>query len=186
MNAFINVLKKYGPLTSEVEEEINSKTRFITKHKNDFFLKQGQTTSSLLIMEKGLIRAFFHKDGKEYNTWFAIENEIIASILPLFSRKPSVENIQFLEESNGYCISISDLNELYKKYPALDTIGRKIAEELCIILEERITSLHTESAEERYSTLIRQYPYWLQRLNLGQIASFLGITQETLSRIRKR
>jgi len=68
----------------------------------------------------------------------------------------------------------------------LDIIGRKIAEELCIILEERITSLHTESAEERYQSLVTNHPHLLQRLSLGHIASYLGITQETLSRIRKR
>jgi len=65
-------------------------------------------------------------------------------------------------------------------------MGRKMAEEMCIILEERITSLHIESAEERYRSLIDDFPDILQRVNLGHIASYLGITQETLSRIRKR
>jgi len=186
MNALISTLKKYGSLTPEIENEINKRAHYISKQKNDFFLKQGQVTTSLFVMEKGLIRAFFTKDDKEYNTWFAKEGEMISSILPLYANKPSIENIQFLEDATGYLISINDLNALYKKYPQMETIGRKIAEELCIILEERITSLHTESAEERYHTLIKQYPHLLQRLSLGHIASFLGITQETLSRIRKR
>lgn len=186
MNSLIQFLKQYGSISLEIENEINNKTQYISKHKNDFFLKKGQITSSLLIIEKGLIRAYFTKDNKEYNSWFAKEGEIIASILPLFAGHPSFENIQFLEDSTGYMIAISDLNDLYKKYPELDTIGRKIAEELCIILEQRITSLHTESAEQRYQSLIKKHPHLLQRLNLGHIASFLGISQETLSRIRKR
>ena len=186
MNALIAFLKKYGTLTVEIEKELAQRSHYISKQKNDFFLKQGQTTSSLLVLEKGLIRAFFKKEDKEYNTWFARENEIISSILPLYANRPAIENIQFLEDSEGYWIAIEDFNELYTKHPELHTIGRKIAEELCIILEERITSLHTESAQERYHTLIRQFPYVLQRIPLGHIASFLGITQETLSRIRKR
>ena len=186
MSALTLFLKKYGALSSEAESEINRRSQFIAKQKNDFFLRQGQIASSLLILDKGLIRAFFVKDGKEYNTWLAIEDTLIGSILPLYANKPSFENIQFLEDSSGYMISISDLNELYKKYPEMETIGRKMAEELCIILEERITSLHAASAEERYKSLVKEQPFLLQRLNLGHIASFLGITQETLSRIRKR
>lgn len=186
MNVLINFLKKYGPFSHKLEMEINKKTQYFSKQKNDFFLKQGQVTSSLFVMEKGIIRAYFCKGDKEYNSWFAIENELVSSILPLFSNQPSIENIQFLEDATGYSISINDLNELYKKHPELNAIGRKMAEELCIILEERITSLHTESAEERYISLLKTYPHLLQRLTLGHIASFLGITQETLSRIRKR
>jgi len=98
MNAFVTCLRNYGPLSMDAENDINGRIKYITKRREDFFLKQGQSTSSLLVMEKGLIRAFFYKDNKEYNAWFAKENEIVASILPLFSNKPSFENIQFLED----------------------------------------------------------------------------------------
>ena len=68
----------------------------------------------------------------------------------------------------------------------METIGRIMAEEYCKILEERIMSLHTKSAEQRYQTLLREQPEVSQRVSLGHIASYLGITQETLSRIRKK
>ena len=128
----------------------------------------------------------FKKEDKEVNTWFAIENELVGSILPLYSNKPSFENIQFLEDSFIYSISSEDLNELYKTYPELNLIGRNIADKICEILEERIVSLHTVTAEKRYKTLVLKHPDLLQRINLGHIASYLGITQETLSRIRNR
>ncbi|SPZ94201.1 Uncharacterised protein [Sphingobacterium multivorum] len=119
------------------------------------------------------------------NSWFGEENQIFGSILPVYTEKPSFENIQLLEDSEIYAISVDDLNELYRIYPELNLIGRKIAEEVCIILEERIMSLHTKSAVERYQSLIRLQPNLLNRINLGHIASYLGITQETLSRIRR-
>src|SRR5690606_39838973 len=108
------------------------------------------------------------------------------SILPLYSQQPSIENIQFLEDSIIYSISTENLNEIYKLHPAFNLIGRKIAEQLCEVLEERIISFHTKNAEERYKALVAKHPDLLQRVNLGHIASYLGITQETLSRIRGR
>lgn len=186
MNPLIHKLKTYGNISPETECEIHKKTRYIEKKKDDHLLKSGQTASSLFLLEKGIIRAYFIKNEKEINAWFGMENILIGSILPLYANKPSFENIQFLEDSEVYSISAEDLNDLYKTHPELNLIGRKVAEELCEILEERITSLHIESAEERYQSLIKMYPEILQRVSLGHIASHLGITQETLSRIRKR
>lgn len=186
MNPLIDRLKQYGELSAGAEQELDKKTNSFHKKKDDFLLKQGQVISSLFILEKGLVRAYFTKQHKEVNTWFVAENILSGSILPLYTHKPSFENIQFLEDAIVHAISTDDLQQLYKKFPELNIIGRKIAEELCVILEERITSLHTESAEERYHALINAYPDLLQRINLGHIASYLGITQETLSRIRRR
>jgi len=93
--------------------------------------------------------------------------------------------LQFLEDSESYVLSAEDLQDLYSRYPELNQIGRLIAEEMCIILEERINSLHTESAIERYQSLVKKQPNLLNRITLGHIASYLGITAETLSRIRR-
>jgi len=186
MNPLIYEFKKYGNISSEIESELNSRIKTYQKKKGDFFLKQGQNDSSLFILEQGLVRVFFQKEDREINSWFAVENELIGSIFPLYANKPSFENIQFLEDSLIYSISSQDLNDLYKTFPQLNLIGRKIAEKLCEILEERIISLHTENAEERYKALLLKHPDLIQRVNLGHIASYLGITQETLSRIRSR
>jgi CRP-like cAMP-binding protein len=82
-------------------------------------------------------------------------------------------------------MSNQKLQELYSKYPDFNTIGRRIAEEYCLWLENRIASLQVDSAEERYKKLLNEFPDLLLRVSLGQISSYLGITQETLSRIRK-
>lgn len=185
MNPLIQQFKKYGHLSHDVEKDIEQRTKYFQKKKNEYFLKQGQILSSYFVLSKGIFRAYFYRNDKEINSWFGAENQIFGSILPIYAGKPSQENLQFLEDAEIYAISIDDLNQLYQIYPELNFIGRKIAEEVCIILEERTNSLHIESATERYQSLIKQQPYLLNRINLGHIASYLGITQETLSRIRK-
>lgn len=185
-NPLIQQLKKYGPLSSITEKDIEQKTKRFLKKKNDHFLRQGQLLTSYFVLQKGVFRAYIHRDGKEINVWFGEENQIFGAIMPMYANRPSPENIQFLEDAEVYAIAVDDLEVLYKLHPELNFVGRKIAEELCVILENKITSLHTESASERYQSLIEQQPNLLQRITLGHIASYLRVTQETLSRIRKR
>lgn len=186
INPLIQQFKKYGTLSSIAETAIEQKTKIFIKKKNDHFLKQGQLLTSYFVVKKGVFRAYINRNEKEINVWFGEENQIFGAIMPMYANKPSPEYIQFLEDSEVYAIAVDDLEILYEQYPELNLIGRKIAEELCVILEDRITSLHTESATERYQSLMEQQPSLVQRINLGHIASFLRVTQETLSRIRKR
>jgi CRP-like cAMP-binding protein len=185
MNPLINRLKKYGHIPPEIEIELTQKISSQTKQKGCFFLKKGQIISSLFVIETGLVRSYYIKDDREVNSWFGFENIILGSVLPLFYEQPSFENIQFLETSTYHYISSKDLNELYKESHEMNTIGRRMAEEYCKILEDRVMSLQTETAEQRYNSLLKYQPDATQRISLGHIASYLGITQETLSRIRK-
>lgn len=186
MNPLIRKFKEYGTITAEIETELAKKVKFQNRLKGDFFLKQGQIVSSLFLIERGLVRSFYIKEDREINSWFGSENIILGSILPLFFKVASAENIQFLEDSVVYYIEGNDLEELYRKYNEMNTIGRIMTEEYCKILEDRVMSLQTQSAEERYQTLLKFQPDATQRISLGHIASYLGIQQETLSRIRKK
>lgn len=185
MNPLIEQLKKYGSLSAIAEKAVEQKTKKIIKKKNEHFLKEGQIITSYFVVEKGVFRAYIHRKDREINVWFGEENQIFGAIMPMYTNRPSPENIQFLEDAEVYAIAVDDLESLYIQYPELNLIGRKIAEELCVILEDRITSLHTETAPERYHSLIKQQPNLIQRVNLGHIASYLRVTQETLSRIRR-
>lgn len=184
MNPLIQQLKKYGSISSVAEKAIEEKTKLFLKNKGDHFLKEGQLLTSYFVVNKGVFRAYIHRKDKEINVWFGQEHQIFGAIMPMYANRPSPENIQFLEDAEVYGISVDDLENLYKIYPELNLIGRKIAEEVCVVLEDRITSLHTESAPERYQSLIKEHPNLLNRINLGHIASYVGVTQETLSRIR--
>lgn len=186
MNPLVNNLKKYGNLTAEIELQLNKKIKVLVKKKGEFLLKEGQIVSSLFVIEKGLVRSFYNTDQREVNVWFGFENGIVSSVMPLFFNQPSIENIQFLEDTTLYYISSYDLEKFYKSTHEMNTIGRKMAEEYCKILKERSFILQTNSAEQRYQWLLENQPDALQRISLGHIASYLGISQETLSRIRKK
>jgi CRP-like cAMP-binding protein len=140
----------------------------------------------LFVIETGLVRSYFIRDNHEINAWFGFENAILGSAMPLFYDQPSFENIQFLETTTYHYISSKDLNELYRKFHEMSNIGRKIAEECCVVVAERAMSLQTENAEQRYNSLQIYQPSATQRISLGHIASYLGIKQETLSRIRRK
>ena len=100
------------------------------------------------------------------------------------AQKPGYEGIELLESCVLYSISYAQLQTLYRKYPALNLAGRLLTERYYLELEERTRSLQFQTATERYALLLAQQPGLLQRASLGHIASYLGISQETLSRIR--
>ena len=100
------------------------------------------------------------------------------------SKKPSAETIQALEDCEVQQLSYAALQNLYIHFPETERIGRIITESYYIKLEERMLNMQFKTAKERYDKLLRSNASLLQRASLGQIASYLGITQETLSRIR--
>lgn len=184
MNSFLETIKKFGNISETAESDILKNIKTESNKKGHYLIKAGQSTANLFVLQIGLVRGFYIKNDKEINTWFASENIVIGSSLPLFINYPSKENIQLLEDSCFHYISNQKLQDLYNKHPDFNTIGRKIAEDYCLLLEDRIASLQVDSAEDRYKKLIKETPDILQRVSLGHIASFLGITQATLSRIR--
>ncbi len=133
-----------------------------------------------------MVRSYYIQENREINSWFGFENTILGAAIPLFYNLPANENIQFLEPTIVHYILKEDLDNLYQKHPELNTIGRKMIEGYCVILEERINALRTQTAEQRYNFLLKKHPDAVQRIALGHIASYLGITPETLSRIRNK
>lgn len=186
MNPLIQEFKKFGTISAQAEMDFHRRTIRQERKKGSFYLKEGQTTSGLFVIEKGSARIFYTKNHKEINTLFALEGEVVASSRTLFFGLPAKENIQFLEDSVIYSISRTDLFDLCRLYPDINTIERLATEAYSLSLEERIFSLQTLSATERYEELLQDRTEILQRVSLGHIASYLGVTLETLSRIRKK
>jgi CRP-like cAMP-binding protein len=182
--SFLAHLSSVLSVSRELETELNSVCRSLSVPKNKLIVEADHRCSDLYFIEKGLIRGYYFEDGKEITSWFAQENEFATCFYAFIANKPSFENIQALEDCELIRLSHAALQGLYAKFPETERLGRIITENYYIKLEERLLSLQFKTAKERYHSLTKAKPSLLQRASLGQIASYLGITQETLSRIR--
>ncbi len=152
--------------------------------KKEMLHKEGTICNHLFLIEKGIARSFYHKDGKDITAHFAIENGTITAIDSFIQRKRSRYNIELLEDSEIISISHQDMHKLLQEKPSYEKYIRLFLEQIYIDLAERIEDLLFHSAKERYEKLVKNTPNLLRRVHLKHIASFIGITQETLSRIR--
>lgn len=183
---FIETLRRYGPVSKETEQELLPYVRHCFKKKGALLTRKGQINDRLYVMEKGITRFYYYRGDKEITSWFCTENMTSFTSSSFFAHLPSDEYQEVLEDSSIYYISKKSLSKLYKTNLELSNIGRKIVEEYCLAFEERIASLHARSAKAKYTALIADFPELLQRVSLGHIASYLGVSPETLSRIRKK
>lgn len=135
-------------------------------------------------IEKGIARAFREIDKGQKTIWFGQAGDVMLSFLSFFKSQPGYESIEVLEDSVLYRISSNHLQELYNQHLPIANWGRKFAEQELLLTEQRFMDLQFRTATERYQDLIKYSPTILQRVQLGYIASYLGITQVSLSRIR--
>jgi len=185
MNHFIAYLNQIVPLTPAVEEAINGITVFQTITKNTFLLRNGEVCKEFHFLEKGLARVFYYKDGKEITAWFASENQIASAIDSLFTGQPSIYNIEVLEDAKVWSLQYRKLEPVFEKHHEVERLGRLLVTHNYLLLDERMKLFAFCTAEERYERLLLQIPDILQRVKLGHVASYLGISQEHLSRIRR-
>jgi CRP-like cAMP-binding protein len=149
-------------------------------------LKPGQDCNYIAYIQQGCFRVYYHDhNNKEIITWFSFTDMVITDLLGLYTTGKAQFYVEALEESILYKITKQDLEYLYNKYPAYREFGKKFAEEALTMLMQRTMSLHTKSAEERYKELL-QIPNFMQKIPLKYLASYLGVTDTSLSRIRKK
>jgi CRP-like cAMP-binding protein len=154
--------------------------------KGEFFLKEGQVSNQYLILTEGFMRAYsFDLEGNEVTTTFHSKIYPVFEVASFFNRTPSRENIQALTDCYGWIITYEQLNMLFHSIPEFRDFGRSILVKGFASLKTRMLSMITETAEERYVSLIQSNPEIFQCAPLKQIASYLGITDTSLSRIRK-
>jgi CRP-like cAMP-binding protein len=154
--------------------------------KNDFFLKQGRVSDWYLLLTSGMMRSFtFDLEGNEVTTWFYPAQGVVFEVSSFFLRLPSTEHIQAIIPCEGLAISFEQLNYLFHTHAEFREFGRKLLVKEFAAFKQRTLALINQPAEARYAHLLQHNPEILQHAQLQHIASFLGITQTSLSRIRR-
>lgn len=184
MNLLLQYFKQYNRLSAEAEEVITKITSIIELKKNAILQPIGHTCKTIYFINKGIARIYYLKDGIDVTESFAFENNIIARVESLFTGKPSRKAIQILEDAELVAINSVQLFQLYDRFPDIERLFRKIFEAAYVDTVNRIESIQFHTAEERYNALLHEAPGIIQRVPLKYIASYLGITQVSLSRIR--
>jgi len=176
--------KKYTALSEKAEEAIVAICSSITIKKNKDLQSIGHTCKTIYFINKGIARIYYFKDGIDVTENFFFENSIIARVESLFTGKPSRKAIQVLEDAEIVGINANQLFKLYDSFPEIERLFRKIFEAAYVETVHRIEGIQFHTAEERYKALLQEAPDILKRVPLKYVASYLGITQVSLSRIR--
>lgn len=154
--------------------------------KNELIAENGKVCQKVLFASGGYFR-FYHTDckGNEITSDFYFAPSFITSYTSFITGTPSFVNVQAMSDMEVVEFSKKDLYSLYDKYPKIERLGRLIAESVAIVSEEHLFLLLNQTAQMRYQRLLEKHPQYVNTIPLQYIASYLGITQETLSRMRK-
>ncbi len=184
MHSILSFLNPDLPEDKILLEDFNSKIQFKSFQKGRLLYRPGSRCNHLYFVQKGLVRASYFKKGKDVSCHFTKEGQVCTAIDAFFQRTPTQYQLEFLEDSDLVEISYSDLHELFERYPKFNNYGRELMIQEYGILVERLNHLQFYTAKERYAFFMEEHRDLFQRVSLGHIASYLGISQETLSRIR--
>lgn len=186
MQQLLQHISSYASLSAATTEAIHDSFEKQLRPKNDLLLREGQICRYLYFMEKGALRGFYNSEGKEITHWFGFENDFVTSFHSFITQQPAVENIQLTEGCILWAVSKEKLDDLLNRFTEIERLLRLAYEKYYIRLEERFVNAQFKTASKLYEELLQQRPHIVERMPLGYIASYLGISQETLSRIRTR
>lgn len=178
------ITEDFCPLSKDTLADVKAYSKVLEVKKGEILVKEGEYSDHLYFVIAGGVRAYYLKDGKTITDWFAFENDFISSIISFFLGVPSQHYIEVLEDATLMVLQLQDIEILCDKYHDFERLGRLSTTKTMVQLQQRIVSLQFKSSKERYDSLLQKYPQIELRAPLGDIASYLGITQETLSRIR--
>jgi len=186
MERFISYLKSVNYISSKLSEQLVSVTKSRTLKKRDYLLKAGQTCLSFSFISSGLLRCFYYMRGNEVCSKFIKENDIVLFSDSYFHNQSNKEYIQALEDCQLFYIEYNDLQMIFSEYPEFNAVCRKQAEKNLIESEQRLFALRMKRSHERYAILMNEYPELIQRVPSKYLASYLGVTDVTLSNVKSR
>ena len=186
MEELLFYLNSIHPLSPRMQEHFIQIVQYTELRKRDILLRRGQVCENIYFILKGILRCYYVKNDNEVSSWFMKEGDLIVSVESYFLQKPSYEYIQALDDCILYSVSHSQLEAAYREFPEMNFISRVFLEKYYTLSEQRIYSIRMQRASERYQLMLEHHPEIIQRVAAKHIASYLGITMETLSRLKSK
>ncbi|MFT3677511.1 MAG: Crp/Fnr family transcriptional regulator [Chitinophagaceae bacterium] len=179
-------LNALHPMDEQLTERIKEVTLISTYPAKTYLLRDGQICDRACMVVKGLARAYYVNEDRDITSRFMDEGFIITSWVSYYHQQPGDEFIETMEDTTLACIRYNDIQQLYRDYPQFNIVGRKQTEYSLYTSEMRTRMLRKQTAKERYTFFLQNHPDLLNRVPLKHIASYLGMNEETLSRIRNQ
>ncbi|KAA2244712.1 Crp/Fnr family transcriptional regulator [Chitinophaga agrisoli] len=180
----INFLDTIYPMSGSLKATISESLICKTFPKRFPLLEEGQVCKNIWFIKKGLVRAYYQQDDNEVTSWFMKENDVIISVSSFFDQLPSHEYIKTIERTEVAYISYDKLEAIYGRFLEFNIVGRIITQKYYTLWDKYIRDLRMQTSKERYLTFLQQYPDLVSRVPAEYLASFLGMTASTLSRIK--
>lgn len=181
-----HISQRYTPLNDICMQDFAACATLHEGDKGQVLVAEGQYADQAFYIIRGAAKAYYLKDGKSVTDWFAFEGDFITPIVSYFTQVPSPHFISLLEPSAWLSIRRQDAERLCQAHHDFERLVRLSVTQTMLQLQHRIASMQFETAAQKLDNLLHIYPDIMNRLPLGDIASYLGITQETLSRIRRK
>ena len=182
--ALREINEEYTPLSEEARMALADDFRVKSYPRKSVIVSEGQYSDTLFYIEKGSVHAYYLKDGQEITDWFAFDGDFICAINSYFQQVPSPHYIEALEDVVCLEMPKHRMDALCDQHMSIQRLALVGTTKTMLALQQRVVSLQFENAKSKYQSLIELRPDIENRVPLTKIASFLGITKETLSRIR--
>ena len=185
-STLVHFLKQVPPLNDESANHIAEQFELKELKKGDRFIKAGRVPNEYMFLEKGFIRSYvIDTEGNEVTLNFYSSNNVVFEVASFFQRQPSQESFEATTDCIGWVLTYDKLNSLFHSLPEFREFGRAMLVKGFIAFKLRTLSMINKTAEERYATLLQSNPEIFEHASLKHVASYLGVTDTSLSRIRK-
>jgi len=184
MEKLLQFLQSIHPLSNGLLQYLADNLSFKELNKKEYLLKEGQICRYIYFIESGLLRCFYIRNGMDVSSWFMKERDVIISVESFFNQKPSYESIQAIECCAVHYITYDQLQFAYKHFPEFNFTARVLTEKYYAMSEQRLYAMRMQRAPEKYAFLMKHHPELVLRVPSKFIASYLGITEVTLSALK--
>lgn len=186
MEALLSYLSSIHPLSDGLVAYLGETLKSKEFPRKAYLLKAGHISRNIYFISKGLLRCYYMRDGHDISSWFMKEGDVMISVESFFLQKESYESIQALEDTTVHYISYEELQTIYRRFPEFNFIGRVLTERYYIQSEQRLYSLRMMRSQGKYDYLMEHHPELVLRVPAKHLASYLGLTEVTLSKIKGR